>query len=228
MNKLVDIIKKSSEEYTKNRKEYMVHGINIFIKDSLPEKIDIKSVIKQIELLVPLAMFNNIDIIYIGQFDEFIERNVNAFYSDGALYITNDQDNNRDIIDDIIHELSHSLEEANGDIIYASGELEDEFLIKRNILRRILISREYDISGYDLLDPSYSIEFDEFLYKDIGYEKLATLTRGIFISPYATTSLREYWANGFEEYFLGDKKQLFSVSPKLFNIIKDLITQGDY
>jgi len=40
---------------------------------------------------------------------------------------------------------------------------------------------------------------------------------GIFSSPYAITSLREYWAKGFEEYYLGVQQDLKKISPVLFS-----------
>jgi multisubunit Na+/H+ antiporter MnhB subunit len=50
-------------------------------------------------------------------------------------------------------------------------------------------------------NPEYSEEFDEFLYMLVGYPVLTTLTNNLFVSPYGATSLREYFANAFEEYF---------------------------
>ena len=61
-----------------------------------------------------------------------------------------------------------------------------------------------------------------FLYEDVGYEKLTFLTMGLFVSPYAITSLREYFARGLEEYYLGDRKYLTNVSPSVYNKIEYL------
>ena len=72
-------------------------------------------------------------------------------------------------------------------------------------------------------DPEYSAELDLYLYKEIGYENLASLTNGLFNSPYAATSIREYFANGFEEYFLGRREYLPKVSPQLFIKIEKII-----
>ena len=56
-----------------------------------------------------------------------------------------------------------------------------------------------------------------FLYKKIGYDKLAALIRGLFISAYAPTSLREYFATGFTEFYLdSDHSYLKRVSPALY------------
>ena len=61
-----------------------------------------------------------------------------------------------------------------------------------------------------------------FLYADVGYPLLTSLTMGLFISPYAATSLREYFARGFEEYYIGDRKYLTNISPVLYNKIEYL------
>ena len=67
------------------------------------------------------------------------------------------------------------------------------------------------------MNSEYDEEFDMFLYEKIGYNKLSSVMAGVFISPYAATSLREYFATGFEEYFLGDQIYLSKVCPYLFN-----------
>jgi hypothetical protein len=53
------------------------------------------------------------------------------------------------------------------------------------------------------------------------------MTRGLFVSAYACTSLREYFANGFEEFYLGDRNYLNTISPKLYSKIKNLHNEGN-
>ena len=77
-----------------------------------------------------------------------------------------------------------------------------------------------------VMNPEYSWKFDEFLLKDIGYEKISMNIQDLFLSPYAVTSLREYYAIGFEEYFLGDKGYLKKISPILFLKI-NLLVHGE-
>jgi hypothetical protein len=36
---------------------------------------------------------------------------------------------------------------------------------------------------------------------------------GLFITPYAATSLREYFATGYVEYLMGDRSYMQKVSP---------------
>ena len=42
----------------------------------------------------------------------------------------------------------------------------------------------------------------------VGYDNLNNFTNGLFSSPYGATSLKEYFANGFEEFFLGNREHL--------------------
>ena len=203
------------------------NSTEILIKDELPDFINLGQIIKRIEYLLPRYMFYGIDIIYIGQFEELNVRNVNAVYVDGALYMTNEQSNNEDVIDDIIHEVSHSLEEKYGAEIYADNAVESEFLMKRKKIESILRSYDYDTSGFNFLDSLYNQEFDEYLYKGVGYPKLNNLSKGIFPSAYGITSLKEYFANGFEEFYLGDKDYLSYTCPKLYNKINELNSFGE-
>ena len=69
--------------------------------------------------------------------------------------------------------------------------------------------------------------FDEFLYKTVGYETLVNITMGLFISPYAATSLKEYFANGFEAYFIGDRSYLKKISPYIYDKIEQLESLED-
>ena len=171
---------------------------------------------------MPPYYVNNIDAVYVVQFKEFLEKKTNAAYEDGALYVTNEQDNEEDMIDDIIHEIAHAVEEIAWQEIYSDDKIEVEFLRKRKGLKNMLKSENYDIDKYDFLNSQYSEDFDMFLYEDVGYEKLTFLTMGLFVSPYAITSLREYFARGLEEYYLGDRKYLTNVSPSVYNKIEYL------
>jgi hypothetical protein len=61
------------------------------------------------------------------------------------------------------------------------------------------------------------------LYTQIGYPALSAYANGLFYSPYASTALREYFARGFEAYFLHkDLKTLANISPILYNRIETL------
>ena len=70
------------------------------------------------------------------------------------------------------------------------------------------------------MEIEYDKEFDMFLYEKVGYDKLSSLLMGLFISPYAATSLREYFATGFTDFYTHpDHKTLQKVSPQLYKKI---------
>ena len=74
------------------------------------------------------------------------------------------------------------------------------------------------------MNKRYSAELDHFFYKTVGYDLLRPLSSGLFYSPYAVTSLREYFANGFEAYFMKeDIPRIKSVSPELYKKIQGLL-----
>ena len=218
---LKEYIKKSHSKATKKQKHYtMSNNTDVFIKDSLPEGFDLNYVLKKVEASIPSYLMHNVDTIYVGEFEEFVDRGINAAYKDGALYITNIQYDEDDMIDDIVHETAHSVEEFAGNEIYGDGRVEEEFIGKRQRLFYFLREEGYEVYLKDFLDSSYSKEFDMFLYQDVGYALLTTLTMGLFVSPYAATSLREYFATGFDKYYLEDRRYLKNISPILFEKIE--------
>lgn len=206
---------------------WLLDRIFVLVKDPLPENIDLPYILKVIAHKIPEHLTYEIDVIYIGEFIEFAEREINSFYKDGAIFVTNQQIDNDDLLDDIIHEIAHSLEALHGPIIYMDRKVEEEFLGKRRRLYSLL--RNHDSSAKfgkkirkQFLNIEYTKEFDALLHKKIGYPLLSNLTMGLFINPYAITSLREYFASGFEQYFIGDKKYLQKVCPQVYYKLSDL------
>jgi hypothetical protein len=196
---------------------YTSTGLHVFFKDPV-KNIDVEKVISKVESSLPLHLLSEVEMIIIGWFDEFEERSLNAFYDSGTLYISNIQDDFMDMYDDIIHEISHSLEEPHGYFLYGDKKIENEFLRKRKYLHDILWKLEYKIPLSVFMNPEYDQDFDMFLYKKVGYDKLTTLTAGVFINPYAATSLREYFATAFTEFYLHPDNHGFlqKVSPELY------------
>ena len=210
-------------------REYQIYGrVLVLIKDPLPAEIDVVSILGNIEKSIPSHLLHDLDSIYIGQFDEFIERDINAFYRDGAIFATNDQVDDSDLMDDLVHEMAHSVESYYSAQIYGDGEIEQEFLGKRRRLLDLLTQHDLDINLKDkslrdsFFDLKYSQKFDNMLYKDIGYTLLSNITRGLFCNAYATTSLREYFASGFEEFYMADRQYLKKICPALFEKLQYL------
>ena len=218
-----DIIKKSLLDQKALQKEYRLFGKLFYVQEPFVGDINIQNVIDNVEQNIPSHLFEEVDIIIVGMFDFLEERELEAIYKDGAIYISSAIINERDLLENILHEMAHSLEVLMGHYIYADGSVHTEFLGKRQRLKDILNSKNLDTS-YDFLNIEYDLEFDSFLYKDIGYPNLRALTNGLFHTPYAITSLREYWASGLEDYFLGNKDILKTISPRLFNKIEGVIS----
>jgi hypothetical protein len=214
--------------------EYYLHNnVLVLIKDPLPEEINIQYILEYVEKKVPFHLVYEVDSIYIGQFDEFEERQINSFYRDGAIFVTNYQSSKEDLIDDIVHEIAHAVEEQHSVSIYGDRTVEEEFLGKRRRLYDLLIANEL-ISDTGALRKQfatikYTKRLDDVLYKEIGYPTLSSLTQGLFTNPYAITSLREYFASAFELYFLGEKTYLQKISPKVYykmNILEEINSEG--
>ena len=77
-------------------------------------------------------------------------------------------------------------------------------------------------SEYDFENAAYDKGLDFFLYKRVGYKTLNYLTPGLFVRPYAVTSVREYFASGIEAFYLGNKSELMKTSPVLYKKIDEL------
>ena len=53
------------------------------------------------------------------------------------------------------------------------------------------------------------------------------MTVNLFCSPYGATSIREYFANGFEFYFVKNRKLVKTVSPQLYKKLIE-VEKGDF
>jgi len=221
MNKIVSRLEKQQ----KQNFEYTLFGsVPIVIQDKLTNNINIPELIDAIETLLPSFPKDLINSIIVVNHPLFDKKKINAFYHNKKIYVSNHQDDLNDMLDDIIHEYAHAMEKENGDQIYSDKEVENEFLLKRHKLERIIKYQGFDISEYNFDDIKYNEMFDMFLLNVVGYERLNKLTNyGLFINPYAATSLREYFATGIEEYILGDYQDLQIISPSLIKKIKEII-----
>jgi hypothetical protein len=186
--------------------------------------VDLEAVIANLEAKLPEHIRDGVEMIIVGRFDEFEERDINAFYKDGALYVSNIQSDNDDLLDDLVHETAHSVEEQYGMEIYGDQELKDEFLRKRMHLYNVLWNMGFKAPREMFFDTEYDQEFDQFLLDDIGYDKLSEILKGIMVTPYAATSLREYFATGFTEFYLypDSHNYLQKTSPELYKKLVQL------
>ena len=220
------IKERHSNSLNQKMREYYIHGTIPFVVVSQinPEKVNIGKVINTINRKVPKEFFHGVDGVYVAHLPEFDEREINAVYKDAAIYVTNQQDSNMDMLDDIIHELAHATEVHFTDQIYGDDKIEIEFLSKRKKLYRILKNEGHSVNINDFLNVDYDHDFDFYLYDDIGYNALAGYGQNVFLSPYSATSLREYYATAFTDYFLYDRSSLKNLCPAACSKIIELIS----
>ena len=140
MSNLKNYISESSNRSKNNSKEqYIFNTIPVYINPELfflDGHSNIKQVIDMVEKSVPLHLVSGVDVIYVGDFQEFEEKRFNAAYEDGAIYVINVQDNSKDMADDIVHEIAHSCEESYYSLIYPDGQIQNEFLGKRKKIKK--------------------------------------------------------------------------------------------
>ena len=214
----------SAKRGSRMKDQYKVNDIDVFIKDRVSPEVDPEFVFSYISARVPFYLTRDVEIVYIGDFPEMREREINAFYENGAIYVTNHQEDEMDMIEDIIHELSHAVEQKNGETIYGDSNLEREFRAKRQRLERLL-RQNYEVPADFSITLDYDKSIDMFLYKTVGYDALNQICVNIFPSAYACTSISEYWAKGFEEIFIGDKGLIKKQCPILYNKLINVIEE---
>jgi len=220
-----DYLKSSLRLARTQQKEYLMNeNIQVYIKDKISNGIKIENILDTINAHLPNHLLREVDSIYVGMFEDFDKREINATFKDGAIYVSNEQEDEQDLIDDIIHEIAHSLESPFGYLIYGDGKMKQEFLLKRERLFQILKAEGLTPDENLFLDPEYDIKMDNYLYKKIGYDRLNMIVSsyGLFTSAYCATALREYFANGFEYYFLEDSAHLSELCPTLYKKIEEL------
>ena len=226
-DKVENVIKNLLEQSRKQNNEYLVFGnLYVYARDNLPSDVSLEEVFEIIYSRMPQHLFTEIDAIYVGNFEELQDREVQSVYKDGAIYVTNLQSNVMDMVEDIVHEVAHSLESPYGMIIYGDGLVSTEFTGKRVRLRDLLAASGQNVESVNFKNNEFDQTFDSYLHKEVGYPVLTSLTYGLFNNPYAATSLREYFASGFEEYVLGDRELIKTISPILFDKIQEIVLDG--
>jgi len=215
------------QNYITNRRElkkgnFLTHSaINIVVKDHLLFDLDIED-LEQVIDIFPKDITRNIDYIIFGNFDFLRKQNYNAAYKDGAIYVSNNQEGNHDVLDDIVHEIGHSVEDNYGDLVYGDGFLEREFIKKRMLLDVEFRKEGITIPKEKMINPEYDQNLDLFFSQEIGYPRMTAMVQGIFYSPYGATSLKEYFANGFEAHYYHKDIYLQKISPVLHSKLVEL------
>ncbi len=184
---------------------------------------DIPSVISAVQARIPSILLSDLDYVLITNADHLEDRDLDSVFLDGVIYLSGDiEGGTKEATLTVIHEIAHSVEEIYPQI-YEDESIEAEFLGKRKKLYEILHSQGFDLSGIDFFNAEYSAKFDDFLYLIVGYPLLRTLSSGLFLSPYAATSIREYFADAFEEYFMRESKHVKLISPAVYFKLEQLL-----
>jgi hypothetical protein len=199
--------------------EYYIYNIPVFVITE-PANVDIPLFCIEAEETIPPFVLQNVEVIYIGEFKEL--RGRNAAYLNGGIYIASTEFTGFDMIENVVHESAHALESSYGTFIY-DKELLTEFKGKRRRLQSILEAEGYNINPLLYSFTEYNEKFDNFLANEVGYPTLLSLTMGLFVSPYGATSIQEYFANGFEKYFLENPRTVRDISPVLYKKIEEII-----
>ncbi len=204
--------------------KFKVNGIFVSVDDRRLKSDALQSYISSALKKVPSIFLQDLKNIYIGSFKELEDRDLTALYKNDSIYLSSSVSSYEDMVDDIIHEVAHHVETIYQNELYADGEIKQEFLQKRKTLWNLLKNKGIEIELEKFLNTDFDTEFDEFLYKTIGYPTLRLVTTNLFYSPYGSTSLREYFANGFEAFFMREDVNLLKkVSPVLYGKIVELL-----
>lgn len=233
-NNLIQSMQQSNTRILSEKKRfYFNRGIEFIIKDPLHKDIDIQKIMGLLRGNLPVSSYSGLKNVYFGHFDILDKRNLTAMHHKDNIYIDSTKaEKEKDIIDDLVHEFAHRFEENNSEKIYEDGKIINEFLGKRNRLHD-LITQHYDlnyfgISYFDFINTEYDAKFDKFLYEKIGYTEIENMAPTLFIRAYAVTSVREYFATGFEDYYLEGGLKLKSISPVLYGKINMLEKNTDF
>jgi len=212
----------------KERKEFTLFGsISVFVKDPLPADVDMTNVLMDLEDTIPHKLFYQVETILVGQFNELNDRGIRAAFLDGGIYVTNEQPSEDQLFEDIIHEVAHAVEKTFEFEIYSDGKVENEYFGKKKRFLDLLSSNGIKVPERIRYESEYSKMFDEFLFYHLGYDKVIPFSQGLFLTPYASVSISEYFATAFEHYFVqSDPQYVNKISPALFNKIKEIIDSG--
>jgi len=212
----------------KERKEFTIFGnIHVFVKDPLPEDVNLTNVIMNLEDSIPAHLFHEVETVLVGQFKEVKERGLRAVYLDGGIYVTNEQPSEEQLFEDIVHEVAHAVEKMFEVELYSDDKIEKEYLGKKKRFLDLLSAGGMKIPNRLRYETEYSKLFDEFLFYQLGYDVVVPYSQGLFLSPYSSVSISEYFATGFEFYFVqSDPSYVRKISPQLFEKLNKISEAG--
>jgi hypothetical protein len=222
---MIDYIKESNKK-AQERNEYMLFNVPVYVINKFPSNIKVNNILDSVKDIININYLDRLEAIYIGDFKDLNKRDIQSMLKDDAIWISSNNIKNVIteplIVENIIHEVAHLLEEEYQSQIYGDGKLEREYNAKKNRLFQILKADGYNIDLELFFSDNMLKEFDNFLYKVVGYDKISLLTAGLFLSPYSVTTIREYFASGVLDYLTNEDSYIDEISPILYSKIKTM------
>jgi hypothetical protein len=223
---MIDYIKESNKK-AQDRNEYMLFNVPVYVINKFPNNIEINNILNSVKDIINKNYLDGLEAIYIGDFKDLNRRDIQSMLKDGAIWISSNNIKNIIteplVIENIIHEVGHLLEEKFQLQIYGDGRVENEYNSKKNRLFQLLKNDGYKVEINLFFSDDMLKELDHFLYKDVGYDKISLLSAGLFLSPYSITTIREYFATGLLDFLLGEDDHLEDISPILYEKINKVI-----
>ena len=97
--------KRSSMAQKRKGYFFLFGNVPVYIKEPVTNGVSVVNVLKKVEESIPRSMAYNLEMIVVGNMPEFERMDTNAMFKDGTIYITSEQDDEADMVDDIVHEL---------------------------------------------------------------------------------------------------------------------------
>ena len=137
---LTKLIQKSANKILLEKKRfYFNRGIEFVVKSPLPDNVDLEKIIGLLRANMPVSSYEGLRNVYFGEFEILDKRKLTAIHLRDNIYIDSTKvSDEKDLLDDIIHEFAHRFEENNSEAIYEDGVIASEFLGKRNRLYDLL------------------------------------------------------------------------------------------
>lgn len=217
----------STLEYVKKTSSvkpiFDIHGVRFYLKSPLPQNINPEELKKNIFSKLPGGLFKDINNIFIGDFEYLKNRGATAISYQNSIFLTDAQDNIEDLVNDIAHELGHSLEKKFFHNIHKNNDLKREFLSKKKLAISILKSMGFGFSPEHTCSPEYDKEIDDLLTNKIGLHNIEKEFANLVTTPYSLVSLSEYFSEGLECFLLYDRFSLAKMCPVLYNVIDTIV-----
>ncbi len=124
----------------------LFNDIDVSFLNPYPESVDLGVAIEEIENKVPPFLFQEVDVIYVGNLNFLSEEDVSSKYMDNAIYLTNMVTYESDIVCDIAFALGEFLEKKYMHLIYENKKIIQELSSTSNVqdIKESFIEKFYE------------------------------------------------------------------------------------